>query len=237
LFFRVEAYHDFMIQAIVYDAVGTLIHVQPSVATIYATVGRRFGSQLEPDEIRQRFHAAFSRQDRLDEQAGWRTSETRELDRWRAIVAEVLEDVADSDACFAVLFETFGQTRSWSCDPEAGELLADLHQRGWRQALASNFDRRLRGVIEPMPIARNLETLVLSSEIGWRKPALEFFAHIAASLQLPPETILFVGDDRDNDYSAARRAGMRAVLLDPHKKYLDVQSDRIERLRDVFMVM
>jgi FMN phosphatase YigB (HAD superfamily) len=86
LFFRVEAYHDFMIQAIVYDAVGTLIHVQPSVATIYATVGRRFGSQLEPDEIRQRFHAAFSRQDRLDEQAGWRTSETRELDRWRAIV-------------------------------------------------------------------------------------------------------------------------------------------------------
>lgn len=226
-----------MIQAIVYDAVGTLIHVQPSVATIYAAVGRRFGSQLEPNEIRRRFHAAVTRQDRLDEQAGWRTSETRELDRWRAIVAEVLDEVADRAGCFAALFETFGQIQSWSCDPEAGELLASLHRRGCRQALASNFDRRLRGVIEPMPIARYLETLVISSEIGWRKPALEFFAQVAASLQLPAEAILHVGDDRDNDYSAARRAGMRALLLDPHRKNLDVEWDRIERLGEVLMVM
>src|SRR5262249_15187774 len=123
------------------------------------------------------------------------------------------------------------------CDPDAGGLLADLYQRGWRQALASNFDRRLRAVIEPMPIAGHLETLVISSEIGWRKPAQEFFAQIAASLQLPPEAVWFVGDVRDTNYGAARRAGMRALLLDPHKKYLDVQSDRIERLRDVFMVV
>ena len=33
-----------MIKAIVYDAVGTLIHVQPAVSAIYAEVGRRFGS-------------------------------------------------------------------------------------------------------------------------------------------------------------------------------------------------
>jgi putative hydrolase of the HAD superfamily len=222
-----------MIKAIVYDAVGTLIHVQPALAAIYAEVGRRFGTRLKADEIRRRFQVAFARQDQLDEEAGWRTSEAREIERWRDIVAQVLDDVADRAACFAALFETFGQTRSWSCDPEAGELLANLHQRGCRQALASNFDRRLRGVIEPMPIARYLETLVISSEVGWRKPALEFFAHVAATLQLPPEVILFVGDDRDNDYRAARRAGMRALLLDPHKKNLDVESDRIERLDQV----
>ena len=34
-----------MIQAIVYDAVGTLIHIQPAVGAIYADVGRRFGTR------------------------------------------------------------------------------------------------------------------------------------------------------------------------------------------------
>ena len=36
-----------MIQAIVYDAVGTLIHVQPAVSALYADVGQRFGSKLD----------------------------------------------------------------------------------------------------------------------------------------------------------------------------------------------
>ena len=201
-----------MIQAIVYDAVGTLIHVQPSVALIYAEFGKRFGSQLQANEIRRRFSTAFARQDQLDQQAGWRTSEPRERERWRQIVAEVLDDVTDA-ACFDALFDMFAKPAVWTCDPEAGDVLANLHQRGIRQALASNFDRRLRGVIEPMPIARYLESIVISSEIGWRKPAPEFFAHVAESLRLPTSAILFVGDDRVNDYEAALKAGMQAMLV------------------------
>lgn len=221
-----------MIQAIVYDAVGTLIHVQPAVAAIYADVGRRFGSKLDADEIQRRFRNAFSLQDRLDEHAGWRTSETRERNRWRDIVAQVLDDIADIDGCFAALFETFGKPDAWRCDRDAADVLASMHRRGIRQALASNFDRRLRDVIAPMPIARYLDPLVISSEIGWRKPAAEFFAHLGDSLQVRPEAILFVGDDLGNDYDAARSAGMRALLVDPRGKHLNI-SDRIERLADV----
>src|SRR5438552_3566706 len=104
-----------MIQAIIYDAVGTLIHVQPNVASIYAEVGRRFGSHLDAEVIQCRFQAAFSRQDLIDEHAGWRTSEAREVERWRAIVTEVLDDIADPAGCFTALFERFGQSGAWSC--------------------------------------------------------------------------------------------------------------------------
>jgi putative hydrolase of the HAD superfamily len=222
-----------MIQAIVYDAVGTLIHVEPAVATIYADIGRRFGSMLAEDEIGRRFRTALARQDHLDEEAGWRTSEAREIERWREIVAEVLDDVADPTGCFAALFARFGQAHAWSCEPEAASLLAQLQNRGCRQALASNFDCRLRAVIEPMPIAPYLETLYISSEIGWRKPAIEFFAHVAASLHMSPEMILFVGDDRANDYAAARRAGMQALLFDPRQIHFDLGRDRIDRLGEL----
>jgi putative hydrolase of the HAD superfamily len=222
-----------MIQAIVYDAVGTLLHVQPNVASIYADIGQRFGSLLGIDEIRRRFGTAFARQDQLDQQAGWRTSEPREKERWRQIVAEVLDDVTDA-ACFGALFETFAKPDVWKCDPDAATVLAHFHGQGIRQALASNFDRRLRGVIAPMPIARYLEALVISSEIGWRKPAPEFFVHVAESLRLPPNAILFVGDDCINDYDAACRAGMQALLLDPGKRH-DGGVNRIERLSEVMM--
>jgi putative hydrolase of the HAD superfamily len=222
-----------MIQAIVYDAVGTLIHVEPAVGAIYAEVGRRFGSRLEAGQIRRRFHAAFGQQDELDERAGWRTSEAREVERWRAIVGAVLDDVADPAACFAALYDRFARPDVWRCHADAAELLAGLHARGIRQALASNFDTRLRGVMDALPIARFLDPLVISSEVGWRKPAAAFFRHVVAALELPPAEILFVGDDRGNDYDAARAAGLQARLLDPDGRHLDLGPDRIERLADV----
>lgn len=221
-----------MIQAIVYDAVGTLIHVQPAVAFIYAEIGRRFGSRLAEDEIHRRFTPAFSRQDQIDTQAGWRTSEAREIERWRAIVAEVLDDVPDSAACFTALFDAFGNATAWSCADNAADLLVGMQRRGIRQAMASNFDRRLRAVIEPMPIAAYLDPVIISSEVGWRKPAAAFFAHVAESLRLSAESILFAGDDLGNDYDAARAAGMRAVLFDPLGKHLDV-ANRLEKLSDL----
>jgi putative hydrolase of the HAD superfamily len=219
-----------MIHAIVYDAVGTLIHVRPSVASIYAEVGRRFGSRLDEGAIRSRFHAAFARQDRIDKQAGWRTSEARERQRWRAIVAEVLDDVADADACFEALFAAFGQATAWACDPNAGAVLAHWQQRGVRQALASNFDQRLGGVIAGMPALVGLTPIVVSSALGWRKPAPEFFRALADALELPPSAILYVGDDPSNDFDGARNAGMRALLLDPKKQHLDLGPERLDGL-------
>jgi putative hydrolase of the HAD superfamily len=219
-----------MIQAIVYDAVGTLIHVKPSVAGIYAEFGRRFGSRLDDAELRRRFQTAFARQDRLDEDAGWRTSEIRERTRWRDIVTDVLNAVADPDGCFESLYAEFSKPEVWSYDPEALEVLAAMEGRGYRQAMASNFDRRLHGVIAAMPPTLYLERVVVSSEVGWRKPAPEFFTALAAALRLSPDAILFVGDDRGNDYDAARRAGMRGLLLDPQQRHPDAGSDRLDRL-------
>jgi putative hydrolase of the HAD superfamily len=221
-----------MIRAIVYDAVGTLIHVQPSVGAIYADIGQRFGSRLGADDIHARFGVAFAQQDRLDEQAAWRTSETRERQRWRDTVAQVLDDVADPAGCFDAVFAAFAQPDVWACDPDAAQVLAHFQRCGVRQAMASNFDGRLHGVIAAMPALSVLDQVIISSEIGWRKPAVAFFAHLAERLQLPPSEILYVGDDRVNDYEPARQAGMKSVLLDPKGWHLDA-ADRLDRLAEL----
>jgi putative hydrolase of the HAD superfamily len=203
------------IEAVVFDAVGTLIHPGPPAAVVYAEVGRRFGSRLTPAEVRPRFTAAFDRQEQLDLAAGLRTSEERELRRWRAIVAEVLADVTAPDACFKELYQHFARPEAWRCKPGTAAVLEALAGRGHVLALASNYDHRLRSVFAGLPELRHVRQVVISSEVGWRKPAPEFFAAVCRAVGLPAARVLHVGDDVRNDYNGATAAGLRAVLFDP----------------------
>ena len=52
------------VKAVFFDAVGTLIHPEPSAATVYHSVGMRHGSRLDHATVKARFRAAFRRQRR-----------------------------------------------------------------------------------------------------------------------------------------------------------------------------
>lgn len=219
------------VRAIFFDAVGTVIHPDPPAAEIYAQVGRQHGSRLSAADIRPRFAAAFQRQEIRDREAGWRTSEERESERWRTIVSEVLADANDPDACFAELFAHFRRPDAWRCAPDVHPTLTALAKRGYRLGLASNYDRRL------YPVAAGLllpfAPILISSEVGWRKPSCQFFAALCDAVALPPEAILLVGDDLVNDYEGARQAGLQALLFDPQGQYAASPIRRITHLREL----
>lgn len=201
------------VQAIFFDAVGTLLFPDPSPATIYAEVGRRHGSRLTVNKIRDRFAAAFALEEAADLAAGLRTSEERERQRWRSIVAAVLDDVADPEACFRELYEHFARPAAWRVDPDAPDLLRRLRDQGYRLGVASNFDRRLREVVAGLPELAPLTWLVISSEIGWRKPSQEFFAAVCRTADATPQRILLVGDDPVNDVQGALAASIHALMI------------------------
>lgn len=204
-----------MIRAVFFDAVGTLLQPDPPAAEVYCDVGRRHGSRLSLETIRTRFRTAFCAEDALDRAAGWRTEEVREEHRWRSIVRSVLDDVAGSEACFRELWSHFASPGAWRCLEGVAETLAELSRRDLHLGLASNFDSRLRGVAGGLTELSPLGTLVISSEIGWRKPAPGFFERVVQVAGVAADEILFVGDDPINDDEGARAAGMPALLLAP----------------------
>ncbi len=227
------------IRAIFFDAVGTLIHPYPPAAEVYARVGRLYGSRLNVSTITQRFAAAFQKQEELDRARGWVTSEAREVERWRSIVAEVLNDVTDLEACFQALFKHFAQPEAWRHDPDEGVVLSHLRNCGYKLGIASNFDARFYDVFLNMmpfftlPPSFIYRYRVISSEAGWRKPAPQFFRQISDTIGLPPEQILYIGDDKENDFDGALAVGMHALLLDP-KGVEDVPSHmRLPRLMEL----
>jgi putative hydrolase of the HAD superfamily len=220
------------VRAVYFDAVGTLIYPDPSAPAVYAAVGRARGSRLDVPEIAARFRAAFRREEEEDRRLDLRTSEEREARRWRRIVAAVLDDVADPEGCFQELFAYFAQPDAWRCAPEAGEVLRELARRGYQLGLASNYDSRLRRVAAGRPELEPVRHLVISSEVGWRKPAGEFFAALCRVAGLPPEQVALVGDDRVNDHDGARAAGLRPIFFDPDGRNGELMP-RIGALREL----
>ena len=96
---------------------GTLIFPEPSFQEVYAQVSRRHGGKQSPEVIHRRFREAFARQERIDQENSWATSEEREHRRWRDIVAEVLDDLTDCQDAFATLYDHFASPDAWRVDP------------------------------------------------------------------------------------------------------------------------
>jgi putative hydrolase of the HAD superfamily len=203
------------VKVVVFDVVGTLVEPWPRVSRAYAEAGRRHGVELVEDVTAKRFAAAWRRQEAIDAAAtpAFATSRQREVERWRGIVDDVFEYAPASGAIFADLWEHFARPEAWRPLPEGVQLVEDVKRAGGEVALASNFDERL------FEIARVLEPLMLadhvfaSSELGWRKPAPEFFREVERRLGRRPEELVLVGDDPLLDVAAARKAGWEARAI------------------------
>ena len=202
-------------KVVVFDVVGTLVEPWPRVSRAYAEAGRRQGVELVEDVIAKRFAAAWRRQEAIDAAAtpAFATNRQREIDRWRGIVEDVFEQVPASGAIFADLWEHFARPEAWRPLPEGVQLVEDLKRAGGEVALASNFDERLFAiarVVEPLTFA---DHIFASSELGWRKPAPEFFREVERRLGRRPEELVLVGDDPLLDVAAARKAGWEARAI------------------------
>ncbi len=84
-----------------------------------------------------------------------------------------------------------------------------------RLILASNFDHAatLRRALREFRMEKFFESIFISDEMGWRKPAKEFFDILIRKTGFDPKQCLFVGDDPDADVVGAVEAGFQVVWL------------------------
>lgn len=195
------------IQAVTFDAGGTLLEPWPSVGQVYADAIREAGfGALDPAALDQAFYRVWSEQRSFDyTQAGW-----------AAVVACALEGLTPAGGdprLFSAVWERFAQPEAWRIFPEVIPCLNALNAAGIRCAVVSNWDERLGPLLRAVGLAPYFEFILPSVEAAAPKPDPRIFQQASRRLGLPSAVILHVGDRMREDVGGARSAGLQAVRV------------------------
>jgi len=205
-----------MLKAIFFDAAGTLIRLTKSVGRHYALVAERQGLRFDPAGLDRAFAEVWrtmpvrpaTGEPREDDDKGW----------WHDLVDRLLErvgatiDPLDADTFFEAAYGHFAEPGVWELYPEVEETLATLAPQ-FELAIISNFDGRLRMILEHLAVSKYFRHVFLSSELGADKPDPSIYRRALEISGLEASEVLHVGDDPERDWAAASAAGLEVFRL------------------------
>jgi putative hydrolase of the HAD superfamily len=198
--------------AILLDALGTLVGLEPPAPRLRAELAARFGLEVSEQEATRAIAAeiAYYRA-HLDE-----GRDAAGLESLRRRCAEVLRSALPGDGA------------GLEVDPLVEALLASLHftafedvrpsleaarERGQRLVVVSNWDVSLVGVLRALELEPLLDAIVTSAGAGARKPSPAIFEQALGLAGVAAADAIHVGDTLDEDVAGARAAGIEPVLI------------------------
>ena len=220
------------IRAVSFDVTGTLVAC-PRLGDIYSEVLNRHGIELEPGWIASQFKIVFQEIDCATPLGRDRFTYSGDAQEWWGRLISRLCAYADqpSPTRFAVaeLYQRFTRADAWEIYPDVQPSLKRLERAGLRLAVASNWDPRLRSLLEALGLLERFTVCTTSSDVGWAKPSPQIFDRLARSLELQTRQIAHVGDSTIEDFEGAHAAGLSSVLLERRR------GDDLEGVVDVIL--
>ncbi|KAI4965117.1 hypothetical protein ZWY2020_057437 [Hordeum vulgare] len=190
--YRRAIYGEITHKAILVDAAGTLLAPTEPMAQVYRTIGEKYRVKYLEYEILMRY---------VDDGRPF----------WQHIVSS-------STGCsdlqyFEELYHYYTTEKAWQLiDPDAKYVFEALRRAGVRTAVVSNFDTRLRPLLQALNCDHWFDAVAVSAEVAAEKPNPTIFLKACELLDVKPEEAVHIGDDRRNDLWGARDAGCDAWL-------------------------
>jgi putative hydrolase of the HAD superfamily len=195
--------------AILLDALGTLVELQPPAPRLRARLAEE-GFEVSEERAAAGFAAEISYYlaHHLEGSDRERLDDLR--DRCAATMMQALElpglDHATARRAMlgALAFRPF---------PDALAGLGELRARGHRLVVASNWDCSLPDWLGRAGLVELLDGVVTSADAGAAKPDPAVFRRALELAGVDGAAAVHVGDSLDNDVAGARAVGIRAILV------------------------
>lgn len=220
------------LKALLFDAGNTLIHIDPDrMLEIFRGVG------VEADRDTFLWAEARARSRLVAKVAGGEGETGTEKHVWQEYFLSLFRDAGVPEKSLSAVGERVKRAHRdlhlWTrVQPGTKETLAELLDTGYRLAVISNADGRVEGVLERTGLRPYFEFVVDSHVVEVEKPDPRIFRLALERMGVAPEESLYVGDLYPVDVLGARKAGLRAVLLDPHGREPD-EPDRVTSLDEL----
>lgn len=194
------------VSALSLDAAGTVVHPVEPIAATYASVSSRYGGTRSSDEIGAAFTASMR-----SASSGLRyRGDGKSF--WRRVVQDAT-GVSDP-ACFEELYWYYAEPSAWRVPDGIVSGLRAWRETGRRAALLSDWDTRLRPLIDALGLTDSFDATIISAEVGLEKPDPRVFRLMCDRVQASPAETLHLGDSHRRDVEGARSAGLQAHLWD-----------------------
>jgi len=223
------------VKALTLDVGNTLIFPHPSLGAVYLAVAARHGLHLDGALVERRFEDAWRRTQAAQAGLIYGTTHEEALAFWYQVNRVVLGDAGLDDGRLRDLvddlYATFGRAQAWRVNPGLEALLAASREHRLRVGIVSNWDLRLRPLLEDLGFTRWADPVVISAEAGREKPDRELFGRALRALGVVPEQVVHVGDTWHDDVLGAVGCGMQAAWLNPAGRPLPDAASRVHDLR------
>jgi putative hydrolase of the HAD superfamily len=205
-----------LIKAVAFDLIGTLVKIEDreelALNNLYETL-RKFGFKKDFSLFKKFYDEAALKY------LNFRKTTEKEVHN-KVWLKEALINLGFNkffeekilDESIKAYFKPY--VESIKIPSEVYEVLPIL-KKSYKIGLISNFTdpSTVYEVLKKGELMQFFDSIVISGEVGWRKPNPILFLKLASSLNLAAKEIIFVGDDPNYDVKGAKAAGMIAVLV------------------------
>lgn len=212
-------------KALMLDACGTFLIPSESVTDVYQRYASRYGIERPAHLILQDFRRAYNATP--DPLIGPLRYCGDGRDFWRHVVFKSL--ATENEALFEDVYNYYNKPEAWIVPTGFADAIIRIRALGIKVAVVSNFDSRLRDILNVLHLQHLFDAVIVSCEVGAEKPNPAIFdaACRAMDVHPPADFVLHIGDDRRNDVWGARACGISAWLWESDVTSFDEVADRI----------
>lgn len=201
-------------QAVLLDALGTLVELQPPAPRLRTELRERLGLRVSEAQARHAIAAEIAYYRAHLDQGRDAASLAALRSRCAEVLGQTLErsvghPVPTGVPMVGVLLASL-RFRAY-CDVAGA--LAELRRLGVRLVVVSNWDISLPTVLAALGVSCLLDGVVTSAEVGARKPERAVFERGLELAGVGARDAMHVGDSPVEDVQGARQAGIEPLLI------------------------
>jgi len=213
-----------LIRAVTFDFGGTLATGKLDVETYregLLNYLHSLGYGISGASLREAISGMLSKLERVQ-------AKNLEL-KFEEVYAGVLSklDIPPREEFVDHIYQLYSENFHSEIVPGAERVLEVLHTK-YKLAVVSNATSNLcRRILKENGLDKFFQVIVISRDLGIRKPDPRIFRYTLEKLQVKPDEAVHMGDSVEEDIIGAKRTGMRAIWIKDEDEENSGEADRV----------